>query len=129
MQVRLEIILVGTMTLLTLLTGLAQALLAAGLLSQDPTLIPCCAWIQGGVGALLFCIGYGLFALIQCVGFSGLILKKPWGWGLGLVLAALYTCSAFLPIGVLLFYRLLSERGRAPYRAATSSDTPTGEGI
>ena len=120
LKVRFELVLVGAMTLFTLMTGLIQGLVIGGLFGQDAALIPLCGWIQGAVGGLICCGAYSLISLLQAIAWVGLLLKKPWGWGMGLLLASLYTCSFFFPIGIGLFVLLLSQSKRDLYRAATS---------
>ena len=120
MNVRIELVLVGAMTVFTVLTGLALGLVTGGLFGQDVALVPVCGWIQGAIGGLVCCGSYGVVALVQAITWVGLLLKKPWGWALGLILAALYTCSVFFPVGVWLFVILLSKDNRKNYRAATS---------
>ena len=120
MKVRIELVLVGGMTGLTLLTGVVQGLVMGGLMGQDAALWAVCGWIQGAVGGLICCGAYGLVALLQGVTWIGLALKKPWGWGMGLLVATMYTGSIFMPVGLWLFATLLSESKRALYRTATS---------
>ena len=73
MDVRIVVILVGCLAVLTVLTGLAEGLVLAGLLGQDLGLLRTCGWIQGGLGGALFCGAHALFGLFRAL-FSGVVL-------------------------------------------------------
>jgi hypothetical protein len=124
MDVRIAVILVGCLTALTLLTGLAEGFVLGGLLGQDLGMLRPCGWIQGAVGGVLFCGAHFLFAVVQGVVWIGLMLRQPWARFLGMMLALLYSCSIFFPLGFIMFFVLLTSK--EAFLGSTIEKEPVG---